>query len=173
VPPLPPGDNGGKPVASAPLRGPAVASSGGGSSGGNGGGEPGVAIGPAVPAPPPDKPVRPRVLRPVRLGTDGRSIIFVECKHGEVTIYPGRETIPVEKLNRSLAYNPLFKAVQQQAQSRQRMIPGVTVEVRFLVHRDAEETFHLAYPRLEGLKLQTFRYTLQPWDDLSRIVAEY
>ena len=43
-------------------------------------------------------------------------------------------------------------------------------QIRFLIHRDAERTFHLAYPILEDVKVDKTRYTLQYGDDISRLI---
>jgi hypothetical protein len=131
-------------------------------------------VGPAVPEPS-DGQRPPRILRPARVG-GGESVVFVECKNDVVIIHPTRKRVAVESLNHSPPYNPLVLAVRQQAQRRQAQAqPGdvVKVQVRFLVHRDGERTFHLAYPALEVLKLPMTRYSLQNWDDVGRLVTEY
>jgi hypothetical protein len=128
----------------------------------------------APPTPAPQR--RPTVLRPARLNGEGDSYVFVECRSDIVVVYPGRRRVGIDSLNHSPAYNPLFQAVRQQVERRQAQArPGETarVHIRFLIHHDGERTFHLAYPALESLAVPKTRYSLQPEDDVTRIVTEY
>jgi hypothetical protein len=169
IPTLLPGNNGGSPVASATTPGPAAAKAGPGSTSDKG------SVGPGS-TDPDDGSRKPRALRPARIGGEGESIVFIECKSDVVIVHPTRKQIAVESLNHSPAYNPLVQAVRQQMQRRQALAKTgdpIKVQVRFLVHRDGERTLHLAYPALEVLKLSMTRYSLQSWDDVNRLVTEY
>jgi hypothetical protein len=129
-----------------------------------------------APPPTPAPRRRPVILRPARLNGDGESFVFVECRRDVVVVYPGHRRVAIDALNHSPTYNPLFQTIRQQVERRQAQAgPGETarVHIRFLIHRDGERTFHLAYPVLEGLAVPKTRYSLQPEDDVSRIVTQY
>jgi hypothetical protein len=129
-----------------------------------------------APPPTPARRRQPVVLRPAQLGGDEEALIFVECQAQVVIVHPGRRRVPIDALNHSPAYNQLRQAVQKQIQRRQALSgrgEAARVHLRFLIHRDGERTFHLAYPALEGLLVPKTRYSLQPEDDVSRIVSEY
>ncbi len=79
----------------------------------------------------------------------------MECKTEGVVIYPTRLLIPASVLGSASTSNPLLQCVQQlidrkQATVRRGDIP-YRPEVRFLVHPDADRTYHLAYPTLDSL----------------------
>jgi hypothetical protein len=111
------------------------------------------------------------------VGSDGDYIIFIECLAERVVIYPSRRFVGIDSLNHSRSFNPLFKTVEQMIAKRlSTLLPGEKpphMQVRFLVHRDGERTLHLAYPVLEPLPIEKVRYSLQPEDDVARIISAY
>jgi hypothetical protein len=135
---------------------------GGGSGGSAGGGGNGVAIPEVTPGalpfqkPPP--PVERAPPRPVRFSSNRDWVIFVECRP-DVVVLPStaqRFTLAALSANAGSA-NPLLTAVQQMIAHRQALIrPGETPyqpQIQFLVHPDALQSYYLAYPALESLKL--------------------
>jgi hypothetical protein len=109
------------------------------------------------------------------LSGDRDWIVFVECKTEGVVIYPTRLLIPSSVLGLSSGSNPLLQCVQQlidrkQATVRRGDLP-YRPEVRFLVHPDADRTYHLAYPTLDSLAAPKTAQDLAPEDDVAAIVA--
>jgi hypothetical protein len=157
-------------------RVPRGTSRGGG--GGNGGDEvPAAPFAPEAPPLPPRRPVKPVMLRPARVGSDGDYTIFLECRSGEVVIYPSQRHVSIESLNHSQNHNPLLKTVEQMIARRLSTMrpgdPAPRIAIRFLVHADADRTLHCAYPVLESLPVHKARYNLQPEDDVARIISGY
>jgi hypothetical protein len=112
----------------------------------------------------------------MRLGSDGETLIFVECQAEEVVVHPTRLRIDIHKLNHGPAYNPLLKAVAAQVQHRLNLAgPGETprIGLRFLVHPDGRRTVQFAVAALESLGVPMKQQLLQPWDDVAKIVTEY
>jgi hypothetical protein len=130
-----------------------------------------------APEAPPIPRKRPVILRPARVGNNDDYVIFIECDTEYVMVYPSRRRVPLEALNHSPLHNPLYKAVEEMLKRRLSTLrPGEQpphVQIRFLVHRDADRTMHLAYPALETLPVEKVRYNLQPEDDVARIIRSY
>ena len=128
--------------------------------------------------PPPPLPIKTHQtapLRPARLSGDRDWIIYVECKPEGVVVYPTRTLVPLSALNRPAGSNPLPQTIQQlidrkQATVRRGEMP-YRPEVRFLVRPEAERTYHLAYPTLDGLAAPKTSQNLGPEDDVSAVVA--
>jgi hypothetical protein len=104
-------------------------------------------------------------------------VIFVECQADQVIIYPSRRRVPLEALSHTPNYNVLFKTIEQMVARRlSTLLPGETpphVQVRFLVHRDAERTLHLAYPGLAAMPVEKVQYILRPGEDVERLIRAY
>jgi hypothetical protein len=171
------------PGAKAPPASAAVASSGNGGNGkgnGNGGGDgstgasEGESQGPRIgPEPAPGQPRRRLPLRPAQISGAREVVFFVECRPDEVVVYPTRAQVSLDHLTHSPMHNKLYQTVRQLILRQQAHAPDAKVQIRFLIHRDAERTFHRAYPVLEGLPVPKAQYHLMPDDDVARIVAGY
>lgn len=141
---------------------------------GGSGGRPGFQ-GP-TPAPG-DNDRRELPLRPARVTNPGDLTIFVECRADCVVVYPTRKVYALSVLSQTPLYNPLYFTVRE-LMRRHLATPrpdGSTprVQVRFLVHADAERSYHLAYPSLETVSVPKSRTSLLPDDDVGRIVTGY
>jgi hypothetical protein len=121
--------------------------------------------GPDSLAPPPRKN---RPLLPARIGDAEETTIFIECRSTGVVVHPTGQTIPLAALGESVASNALHRAVSAQFASHKGN--PARRQIRFLIHRDAERTFHAAYPVLDDIKVEKTRYTLQPGDDVSQLI---
>ncbi len=123
----------------------------------------------------PHKTRQPAPLRPARLSGDRDWIIYVECKPEGVVIYPTQLLVPLAALNRPSGSNPLPQTIQQLIDRKQATVRHGEMpyrpEVRFLVRPEAERTFHLAYPTLDGLAAPKTSQNLGPEDDVSAVVA--
>lgn len=121
---------------------------------------------------------QPGPLRPAQVSGNGELVIFVECRADVVVVHPTRTSVTTEHLTHTQAHNKLYQTVRQiisrrQALAREANAPAVPVQVRFLIHRDAERTFHRAYPVLDGLQVPKTQYNLMPDDDVARLIASY
>jgi hypothetical protein len=114
-------------------------------------------------------PARPRSrpLLPARIGASEDTILFIECRSTGVVVYPVGQSIPFAALDREPANNPLYQTVM--AQLALHKGDPERRHIRFLIHRDAERTFHTAYPVLDNVKVDKTRYTVQPGDEISRL----
>jgi hypothetical protein len=116
-------------------------------------------------------------LRPASLGNDHDYVIFIECLADRLVIYPSRRRVGIDSLNHSSAFNVLFKTVEQMIARRLSTLqPGEKpphIQVRYLVHSDGERTLHLAYPVLDSMGIEKVRISLQPEDDVERIIRSY
>ena len=117
----------------------------------------------------PAKP-RPFPLLPARVGGAEETIVFVECLSDGVVVHPSGKSMSIDSLNHSPSHNALYQAVAAKLAKHKGDPKRRTV--RFLIHRDGERTFHLAYPLFNGLDVTKTRYSLQSDDDVSRIVAD-
>ena len=108
-------------------------------------------------------------LLPARVGGAAETTVFVECLSDGVVVHPSGKSISIDALNHSKGHNPLFQAVATKL-AKHTGDPKARA-VRFLIHRDGERAFHLAYPVFNGLNVTKTRYSLQADDDVSRIVA--
>jgi hypothetical protein len=85
--------------------------------------------------------------------------------------------VGIDSLNHSSAFNVLFKTVEQMIARRLSTLqPGEKpphIQVRYLVHGDGERTLHLAYPVLDSMRIDKVRISLQPEDDVERIIRSY
>ena len=143
---------------------------------GAGQGAPVVSEGPRKPNGPafqgPDLgPAKPRTfpLLPARIGGAEETTVYVECLSDGAVVYPSGKSISIDSLNHSRSHNALHQAVA--AQLAKHTGDPKRRTLRFLIHRDGERTFHLAYPVFNGLDVTKTRYSLQSDDDVSRIVA--
>jgi hypothetical protein len=120
---------------------------------------------------------RPAALRPASVCSNGDYVIFIECRSEYLVIYPSQKRVAIDALNHSKFHNPLYRAIEQMIARRLSTLrPGEKeprIQVRFLVHPDADRTLHLAYPVLESLPGEKVRYNLQPEDDVARIISAY
>src|SRR5262249_21239215 len=122
---------------------------------GAGRGEGVPSIGPSLPAPP-EPPRRTAGLRPMRLGGDRGTLIFIPAPARGGRAHPTRRRIDIHKLNHGRAYNPLLQAVASQVRHRLNLAgPGETprIALRFLVHPDGRRTVQFAVAALESLGL--------------------
>ena len=133
---------------------------------------------PFLRSPPPPLPIkahRPAPLRPARLSGDRDWIIYVECRPQGVVVYPTRTLVPLAALSRPTEGNPLPQMIQQMIDRKQATVRRGEMpyrpEVRFLVRPEAERTYHLAYPTLDGLAAPKTSQNLGPEDDVSAVVA--
>jgi hypothetical protein len=143
--------------------------------GDHGGDDPFLRAPPAPKLPKASRPPAP--LRPARLSGDRDWIVFVECKTEGVVIYPTHLLVPASALGRPSGSNPLLQSVQQLIDRKQATVRrGDTAyrpEVRFLVHPDADRTYHLAYPTLDSLAAPKTAQILAPEDDVATIIAAH
>ena len=83
--------------------------------------------------------------------------------------------IPASVLAGTAGGNPLLLCVQQLIDRKQATVrtgdAPYRPEVRFLVHPDADRTYHLAYPMLDALAAPKTAEPLEPEDDVAAIVA--
>jgi hypothetical protein len=100
-------------------------------------------------------------------------VFFVECRPDAVVVHPSRVQVSVDHLTHGAMHNKLYQSVRQLLQRQLTRAPDSKVQIRFLIHRDAERTFHRAYPVLEGLPVPKTQYHLLPDDDVARLVAGY
>ena len=112
---------------------------------------------------------RPFPLLPARVGGADETIVFVECLSDGVVVHPSGKSFSIDSLNHSPSHNAMYNAVagrlaKHSGDPKQRAI-------RFLIHRDGERTYHLAYPVFNRLNVEQKRIDLHPGDDVSRIVA--
>ena len=118
---------------------------------------------------------RPIPLRPAWLQGGNEYTIYVECQSDLVVLYPSGRKFPVDKLSHTPQHNPLVQAIRMQMARREAAVKSggqpPRCNIRFLVHRDGEETYHMTYPRLDPLPATKTRQNLQPEDDVSLIVA--
>jgi hypothetical protein len=114
-------------------------------------------------------------LRPAAISADVEAVICVECRRDVAVVYPTGRRVPIDALNHSPGHNPLLRAVKEIVARRQALArpggPAPRFQVRFLVHRDGVETYHLAYPALGPVAAEKKSYWLRPEDDVSQIVA--
>jgi len=119
---------------------------------------------------------RPSVLRPAQISGDRDWVIFVECQNNGLIVYPSRQVIPLSAITREPSTNQLLVLLQLMIARRQASVrPGelpYRPQVRFLLRPECERTYHTVYPTLETLGAPIFRKTLEPEDDVQRIVAE-
>ena len=113
-------------------------------------------------------PARNRPLLPARIGDAEETTIFIECRSTGVVVHPTGQTIPLAALGEAPANNALHRTVSAQFASHKGN--PARRQIRFLIHRDAERTFHAAYPVLEDIKVEKTRYTLQPGDEVSQLI---
>jgi hypothetical protein len=114
-------------------------------------------------------------LRPALLGGEREWVIFVECLHDGVVLYPTHRSFTLESLSHTPAHNPLYLALRQLMARRQGLIrpgePPLNAHIRYLVHPDALRTYYMTYPALERINVPQTRQNLLPEDDVSAIVA--
>lgn len=122
-----------------------------------------------------DETPRQVPLRPARIAGTGDLTVFVECRADRIVLHPTRQEVALNQLGQAPLYNPLHQAVRTLMRRHREAArpgdPGARVVIRFLVHPDAERTYHLAYPPLETVSVPKARTTLLPGDDVQRIVS--
>ena len=96
------------------------------------------------------------------------TVVFVECRSDGAVLYPSGKSFSIDSLNHSPAHNPLYQA----AVAALKAGDPKSRAVRFLVHPDGERTFELASPAFNGVGATKTRHSLQPDDDISRLVGE-
>lgn len=138
--------------------------------------EEGPSLGPSLPGGEASGGARkPVLLRPAQLHGTDEVVLYVECRTDGVIFHPGKKWIALEALNRTPPTNPLYRSVhealtRQKALGRER---SARVRIRFLVHPQAERTFHLAHPALQTISEEKTRTNLLPDDDVERIVSGF
>jgi hypothetical protein len=135
-------------------------------------GEEGQSLGPGVPTAAEKREAR---LRPAAISADVETVIYVECRRDLALVYPSGRRLPIDTLNHSPAHNPLLRAVRDIiARRRATAAPGEPAprfSIRFLVHRDGVETYHLSYPALGPVAAEKKAQWLRPEDDVRKIVG--
>ena len=124
-----------------------------------------------------DSPVaetREPILRPALVSGAGVLTVFIECRADQVIVHPTAQAVPLEGLHLVPAINPLYQTVHQLITRRQATLASrdtpFRVQIRFLVHRDAERVYHQAYPALQTIPVPKKSYLLQPGDSVEQIL---
>ena len=124
----------------------------------------------------PDTPTRLRLkqptakkepLRAVRLESD-EITVFVECYPESVVVYPSKKSFG----SAAIANGNLLTQVKQ-GLSRPLLGGGTPKpQIRFLIRPGGERMLHLAVGNLRGLRVPMTQYTIQPEDDVQKIVTQ-
>ena len=116
-----------------------------------------------------DPKPRPFPLLPARVGGSDETVVFLECLSDGVVVHPSGKSFSIDSLNHSPSHNAMYQTVA--AKLAKHTGDPKRRTIRFLIHRDGEKTFHLAYPVFNGLSVDKSSYNLQADDEVSRIVA--
>ena len=123
-------------------------------------------------APPPRRLAAPRAAW-VHGGRDWT--IFVECRAGDLVLYPSQQTFTLAQATSDSPGNPLVKAIQQMIDRRQSSRradePPYHPQVCLLVRPEHVRTFLTVYPALAALPVQKSRRNLDADDDVISIVT--
>ncbi|MFQ3650727.1 MAG: hypothetical protein SNJ75_10360 [Gemmataceae bacterium] len=124
-----------------------------------------------LPSPKRIKPKQPAAtkepLRPVRLESD-EITVFVECYPEYVVVYPSKKSFGAAAFR-----NGSFVTQVKQGLSRPLLGGGTPKpQIRFLIRPGGERMLHLALDNLRGLRVPMTQYTIQPEDDVQKIVSQ-
>ncbi len=123
-------------------------------------------------APPPRRLTAPRPAW-VHGGRDWT--VYIECRAGDLVLYPSQRTFTLAQAISAPADNPLIKAIQQMIDRRQSSRrpgePPYHAQVCLLVRPEHIRTFLTVYPALEALPVPKMRRNLDADDDVISIVT--